>query len=267
MKKTQVQYNHYQEKMATLILESGGTLDDSGLFVIKPGCAILNMTMDTEKGQQLYELLNIDTSRPTYEQRAEFKSRITYLSFNSSQADGRQYNKKMAQEYQHLSVHSSTYIEFLIAGVTIETCLEFVAHSEARVARLTSSKTKAMDESLYRLQGNKSEMNAQKQFVLNFIQLKSTFENQSNSRSLSVNGTEFTNMLNLCIKVNAFTYGMNLKDYHKLFIGRLSTEGNEQEVQEVCIMMCEHLHNHFPLVIRDPQYYYDTNTGKKYSVT
>lgn len=258
---------NYREKMAALIVENGGELDDSGRFVVKPGCSILSLSQETDNGSSLYALLNIDTNRPAYEQRAEFKSRLTYLSFLSEPNNGGVYNKKMAQDYQHLSVHSSTYVEFLIAGVSVETCLEFVSHAEAKVARLTSSKTKAMDDTLYRLQGNDKEQQFQKQFIQQFLQFKHSLEAEGRPRDLSSHGTEFTNMLNLCSKVNVFTYCMNLKDYHKLFIGRLSTEGNEQEVQEVCTMMCRQLHEKFPLVIREPNYYYESNNGKKYAIS
>jgi hypothetical protein len=255
----------YHEKMIRLIQISGGQLDNTQLFVLKPGCMILNMTQESTQGAEVYKLFNIDIDKPNYEQRAEFKSRITYLSFPDEAANAREYNEKMAKEYQHLSVHSSTQIEFLIAGVSIETCLEFVSHSEAKVARLTSSKTKAMDDTLYRLQGSPDEIQLQKQLILAFIEMKEKYEQDFKPRSLSSNGTEFVNMLNLCSKVNALTYSMNLKDYHKLFIGRLSNHGNEQEVQEVCTLMCKILHAQFPLVIKTPQEYYDMNNGLKYS--
>lgn len=254
----------YKDKLTKLILATGGELDESGLFVLKPGCCILNMTSELDKGKEIYQLFNIDMNRPVYEQRAEFKSRITYLSFTSKEPDSAEYNKKMVEEYQHLSVHTSTQIEFLIAGVTIETCLEFIAHREASVARLTSSKTKAMDETLYRLQGSVEEKAFQKKLILDFITLKQKLEQSYQPRSLSENGIEFTNMLNICTKVNAFTYCMNLKDYHKLFIGRLSEHGNEQEVQEVCTLMCYQLHEHFPLLIRSPNDYYAMSNGLKY---
>lgn len=257
---------NYREKMIKLILTAGGELDDTQRFVTKPGVSILNMTQETPHGKEIYSAFNIDTDRADYEQRGEFKSRITYLSFPNEAVNASDYNKKMAQEYQHLSVHSATHIEFLIAGVSIETCLEFVAHGEAKVARLTSSKTKAMDDTLYRLQGTADEQVLQKKLILEFLQLKRQYEQAHQPRTLSSNGTEFTNMLNLCCKVNAFTYAMSLKDYHKLFIGRLSTSGNEQEVQEVCTLMCEQLHQQFPLVIRKPNDYYAMNNGVKYAV-
>ncbi len=48
---------------------------------------------------------------------------------------------------------------FLLAGLSLETSLEFIAHSEARVARLTSSKTAAMSSPLFRLQGRYATKN------------------------------------------------------------------------------------------------------------
>jgi hypothetical protein len=43
-------------------------------------------------------------------------------------------------------------ITFLISGVALETSLEMIAHKEARVARLTSSKTASMNLPLFRIQ-------------------------------------------------------------------------------------------------------------------
>jgi hypothetical protein len=59
----------------------------------------------------------------------------------------------------------------------------------------------------------------------------------------------------------AFTYKMSIKDLHKLFIGRISPHGNEQEVQEVCSMMCDLLHERYPLIIDKSEDYYKRNTA------
>ncbi len=49
---------------------------------------------------------------------------------------------------------------------------------------------------------------------------------------------------------------MSLKDFHRLFIGRLNNAGgNETEVQEVCGLMCEQLNAEYPLVVRTPAEY------------
>lgn len=52
---------------------------------------------------------------------------------------------------------------------------------------------------------------------------------------------------------------MNIKDLHKLFIGRLSPEGNETEMQEVCSLMCGKLHDMYPDFFLTPQDYYEMN--------
>ncbi len=54
---------------------------------------------------------------------------------------------------------------------------------------------------------------------------------------------------------------MSIKDLHKLFIGRISPHGNEQEVQEVCSMMCDLLHERYPLIIDKSEDYYKRNTA------
>ena len=48
------------------------------------------------------------------------------------------------------------------AGIALETSLELIAHHEASIARLTSSKTKAMSNPLFRVQGSPDERAAQK---------------------------------------------------------------------------------------------------------
>jgi hypothetical protein len=59
----------------------------------------------------------------------------------------------MIKKLKHLSVYAGNDITFLIAGCSIETALEFIAHHESRVARLTSSKTRAMSDTLYSIIG------------------------------------------------------------------------------------------------------------------
>lgn len=246
----------YVDKMKRLVLEAGGIIEEER-YVTQPGCVVVSESTQTEEGARLCEALHIDRSRPEYEQRAEFSSRVTYLSFPEAPQQADQYNEKMARVYQHLSVHSSTVVQFLIAGISIETSLELIAHGEAKVGRLTSSKTKAMDETLYRLIGSSEEQAAQKRCIEQFIPLREQWKNEGLK-------TEFMNMLNLPLKCTALTYTMNLKDFHKLFIGRLSEHGNETEVQEICRMMCAELHKRYPLVIRTPHEYYEMNNGAKY---
>lgn len=79
--------------------------------------------------------------------------------------------------------------------------MELVAHSEATVARLTSSKTKAMSETLYRLQGNPAEQQWQQVMVEQTVKSRDEVENEYKAKELSEDGVELFNMANLSMKV------------------------------------------------------------------
>lgn len=86
----------FQGRMRQLVLKSGGAIEDD-LFVTKPGCLLLARSELTPAAAPLLESMNseqtglvscafsetcigaVDTARPSYEQFAEFNSRITYL--------------------------------------------------------------------------------------------------------------------------------------------------------------------------------------------
>lgn len=78
--------------------------------------------------------------------------------------------------------------------------------------------------------------------------------------------TEFANMMWNANKVNAFTITMNIKNWHKTLIGRLSGQGVETEVREVCEIIANELHNLYPSVILKPEEYYKLSNGEKYKM-
>jgi hypothetical protein len=161
----------FGRRMTDLIRLSGGTIED-GLFVTRPGCLLLAKTQLNPHSSvsTLFDSVLIDRARPPYEQFAEFNSRLTYLSFRSKAGgSSAQFNHDKARKHGHLSVFGPLHATFLLAGISVETSLELIAHSEARVARLTSSKTKAMSAPLFRLLGNEHERKAQKEFILSAL--------------------------------------------------------------------------------------------------
>lgn len=253
----------YLDRLIQLIEATGGIVEERQ-FVTKPGIVILEKTEVTPEAKTLFDLVNIDTARPEYEQAAEFKSRLTYLSFPEERKPADTFNERMARMYQHLSVHAPTYVTFLLAGISVETSMELIAHNEARVARLTSSKTKAMDETLYRVQGTPAEQEMQQNYLREFIAFRKAGEGRYLPRQTGADALEIWNRLNTGAKATALTYTMNLKDYHKLFIGRIPSAGNEAEVREVCAEMCNKLHTLYPLVIFSPEEYKEMNNGEKY---
>ena len=73
-------------------------------------------------------------------------------------------------------------------------------------------------------------------------------------------------MFNLGMKATAFTFCMTIKDYHKLFIGRIPELGNESDIRLICRKMCNILHELYPKIIHPADYYENINNGEKYKV-
>ena len=244
-----------------LISITGGTIED--IFVIKPGCILISKTEMTSNTHEIFNQLNIDTENNS-EALAEFNSRITYLSFKNILQDSKEYNYKMARMYQHLSVWGSQSATFLLTGISIETSLELISHNEASCSRLTTSRTKAMDNQLYSL--NSVEYK-NRELLINKIKMidsqrKEVFKEIGENKTLK--DRELVNMLSCGYKATSLTYTMSIKDFHKLFIGRLSDNGNEEEVRLICEMMCEQLYKLYPMVIRNPGEYYKMGNENKY---
>ena len=65
-------------------------------------------------------------------------------------------------------------------------------------------------------------------------------------------------------KAVALTYTMSLKDFHKFFIGRCPKSGNEIEVRQLAKLMCDILHEEFPVIIKDFETYAGKSNGEKY---
>jgi hypothetical protein len=151
--------------------------------------------------------------------------------------------------------HDQIMLSFLIAGVSVETSLEFCAHKEARVARLTSSKTNAMSMPLFRVQGESTI--AQRQY------LAAAATARNRSVSFKEDGLEYSNMLLPAAKATALCYSMKLADFHKLLIGRVPEPGNETEVRYVASRICSILHSHFPQYILPLENYLGCNNKDK----
>lgn len=236
-----------------LIEAAGGTVSED-LFVEKAGVIITKVSSITEEAKSLFDIMNIDTSNTDTEQHAEFNSRITYMSFKEEKSDSRQFNKDMVEKHQHLSVYNDEYVTFLIAGVGVETSLEFIAHNEAKIARLTSSKTKSQDHPLYKV--NQKNMDSQKELIKEQISLKEKYRDIIEDR-------EIFNINTFGSKAVSFTITMSLKDWHKTLIGRLSNNGVELEMLEIMEVIAKMLKERYPL-INTVEEYYSMGNGEKY---
>jgi adenylate kinase family enzyme len=156
--------------------------------------------------------------------------------------------------------HPDNLVTFLIAGCSIEASMELIAHSEAKVARLTTSKTNAMNEPYYRIFNSLHESNIdtkfQKQLILELNQIRLEWSNM-------LIPNEIFNMFNMSNKCTALTYSMTLKDFHKLFIGRIGFGGNESEVRQIIKQMIDILHNKYPSIIYSQNEYLQMSNKDK----
>lgn len=253
--------NKFQLKHKELIELSGGVTTD--IFVEKVGVLITKKSSVTDKASILFSKLNIDDEAPDAMRHAEFNSRLTYLSFPDNSSSSEDYNKRIIQDFGHRSIYNDEHVTFLIAGASIETMIEFIAHNEASVARLTSSKTKSQNDTLYRIQTkNMSEkfIELQKKFVKDYVLLRSSmnFDNKTSQEN------EIFNILNLGNKAVSFTVTMSIKDWHKTLIGRLSNHGVESEMIEIMTDVCNQLKAEYPYFFNAADEYFSFCNSDKY---
>ena len=259
MKKEQTK-NKFAKLHRELIESAHGIVDD--IFVLKTGVIITKKSQVTSEALALFEKMNIDTECSTHQQHAEFNSRITYLSFPEEKQDAAEYHEKLIKKYGHRSIYNDEYVTFLIAGCALETALEFTAHNEATIARLTSSKTNAQNTPLFKLLGkDKSFHEKQKKMIYDYLKYKDASEEEERKGKQK---NEFWNILNFGNKVISFTITMSIKDWHKTLIGRLSQHGVESDMLKIMEEIAKQLKNAYPLFFNEITEYYQMGNQQKY---
>ena len=161
------------------------------------------------------------------------------------------------------TVGKDNLVTFLISGISIESSLELIAHKEAKVARLTTSKTNAMNIPLFRVQGNDTW--SQKKYIEEVLRHRLVFDRNFDAKKKWEN--EVWNMSMPGSKATAMCYSMTLKDFHSLFIGRMGPSGNEKEVREVVRLMANQLHYLYPSLIHNADTYLAYSNAEKYKPT
>ena len=253
------------DKLIRLIESAGGVVED-GLFVVEPGCVLIAAHEPTPEGERLMCAMRVDAARPGYEQLGELNSRLTYLSFPRQESgSAAAYNRDMAEKHQHLSVHGADERD-VPAGRRRPGDGDGTGRPRRgprRPADLQQDEGDERDPLPPARHGAGAGVAAH--FIRSFLSLRAGFEAERRPRE-TPDGGEFFNVMNLGCKATVLTYTMSLKDFHKLFIGRLPASGNEHEVRDVCGRMCRLLHGRYPLVIRTPEEYAGMAHGEKYKV-
>jgi len=256
--------NTYQSRLTTLIEQVGGRVDtpfveDPGAMLVKSGETL------TSSGSAILEQMHISTEQNDTLRLAEFAARITYLAFPQSpesSQDAAAYHDRL-RSLGHCSPYRLWHKShvFFVAGCSIETSLELVAHHEGTVARLTSSRTHAMDEPLFRVQGSPVERARTREIITAML----TARMERQLEGASENWNEFFNMTAPSDKVTALLIGMDFVDWHRTFIGRFDVHGVETEVREICARMRAQLEDvdEDKLILTEEEYYALGNAAKQ----
>lgn len=157
-----------------------------------------------------------------------------------------------------LPVSPDSAISFLLSGISVETSLEFIAHHETKVARLTSSKTKAMNLPLF-------EINNYDKTQMKLVEsaLKSRIGLATDSSSI-----ENVNLTLPAAKSTVAVFTVTLKDLDSILIGRLGNpRGNETAVIKVATKICQVLHHKYPEFIKPLEYYLNAKNQFKYTAS
>ena len=211
----------------------------------------------TSQASDLFNKMNIDIEQSEAETHAEFNSRLTYLSFKDEKEDATGYHEMMIKTLGHRSIFNDEIVTFLIAGCSIETLIEFMAHNEATIARLTSSKTKSQNKPLYRLRTkgfSEDFINLQMNMITQNELMREKYESMIDSTNAEE--SEIFNIQTLGSKAVSFTITMSIKDWHKTLIGRLSNHGVESEMIEILNDITDLLNVEYPNFFESKEAYY-----------
>lgn len=220
-------------------------------FVTSPGVKLISTSQPTPEFACAMDPEHDDSDSDWSVRSGEFKARLCYMAFPETVSFGardedqaKSYVRAVCLNRGHLSVWNAWYAEFLICGISVETMIELLAHTEAKTSRMTTSKTAAQLHPSYRLSGTEAQMGAMKEIVLRWVDTRKA----EGRRGLTM---EQSNMLNPGIKCGALTFCMSLKDYARFLRGRTCVEGNETEVREVALEMLRQLNTSYPAIFSE----------------
>lgn len=235
----------YRATLTHLIEVGDGTVVEDR-FVTRPGVLVWSVTRPTHAALAVLADLNIEPVADASTRLAAFDARLTYLSFKDTLSDETAFVSRVLK-MGHDSIYDRQFVTVLVAGVSLETVMEVVSHPSARIARLTSSNTKAMDQCLYRVSPKTPRS---EQLVLTSV-LQALHRATLNTRL----SRYVRNRLKPGARVGAFTVGMTLREWNWVLGSRLQLNGNEPEVIELMERICALLQPIAPLLIKTPAEY------------
>ncbi|EKD92742.1 MAG: hypothetical protein ACD_28C00346G0004 [uncultured bacterium] len=161
----------FQEKMVDLVEETGGKVSDER-YIIEPGVMVMSIAGKvSEQAKTLMAKMNINSEQSEAEQLAEFGARLTYLSFPNkpeSIEEAETFLNRLKQSnhtspYRLLGEAQENLASVLVTG-SLENMIEIMCH-KGRVARLSSSRTNAMSNPLFTLEGPLEQQKLQRRLI------------------------------------------------------------------------------------------------------
>lgn len=147
-------------------------------------------------------------------------------------------------------------VSILISGISVETSLEFIAHHETKVARLTSSKTKSMNLPLFEINNYDRNM---------MLLIESSLKSREYFELDYDKNFENINLTLPAAKATVASFTVSLKDMHSILIGRLGNpKGNEKSVIKVATKIAVMLNKKYPEIIHDLDFYMQAKNYEKY---
>jgi hypothetical protein len=210
------------------VIHAGGKVKE-GRFVTVPGVIHLAETRTTAEGAPFLKAMHINHTLSDAHQISEFDIRQTYQSYPETSSANSRILERVIRQAQHRSTVAGVMISHVFSGVSLPGTIEIVKHG-ARIARLTSSKTAAMDETLYRVSSPESDRSPEIDAIKSFLELRESVRAIYQPLEMSENGREFFNLFNLTLKCLSFHHISNAKDLHSFFkVVATQTRATEEE--------------------------------------
>lgn len=186
----------------------------------------------TDEGIQLFDALGISKELTPKERLLVFKARITYLSFGIKDAHEERKFLQVLNELGHNSVFRTSEYEVLVAGFGGADIMEFCAHSEFFIGRLSQYITAAHLHPMFYCSKNDPLYNTK----LSLLETITTLLANERGKVSKDERASFNQLLPMSI-AGAALLGCNAHDFRKVMSKRSIDSGAEPDVRLIATLV------------------------------
>jgi hypothetical protein len=231
-------------------------------FVQSPGVMGIAETRMLPSAQELLGTFNPKANGSDAAMLAELAARQTYLAVSTGGVETGEYVNRIVNGSGHRSVARAASITHLFTGITVPCVIELIRRG-GEIARLTTSKTKAMDQPFYRVFGEVDEQLWQFSAIDRFKALRGSFGAELNDSS--PDRRELFNLCDLQSKTIPLLHTMNLTQWHTLLKNSFASKGVNPEFRHLLALCADRLCERHPVLFlsRDSYVSGETETGDR----